>query len=66
MKKIKLIPVEIEDEFDSYEDMGVQEGKSWNFEFDLTPYLATCAMACGILFVTRFVQKHVFHKNLYS
>ena len=43
MKKIKLIPVEIEDEFDSCEDM-----------------------ACGILFMTRFVQKHVFHKNLYS
>lgn len=62
MKKIKLIPVEIEDEFDDYEDMDVQEGKSWNFEFDLTPYITTCAIACGMLFVVRFVEKHFFKK----
>ncbi len=62
MKRIKLIPLEIEDEFDGYEDMGVRDGKSWSFEFDLTPYVITCAIACGILFVTRFVQKHFFSK----
>ena len=45
MKKIKLTA--IEDEFDNYEDLGRQEGRSWNFEFDLTPYLITCAMASG-------------------
>ena len=28
-KKIKLTA--IEDEFDDYEDMGRQEGRSWNF-----------------------------------
>ena len=64
MKKIKLTA--IEDEFDDYEDLGRQEGRSWNFEFDLTPYLITCAMACGMLFVTRFVRKHVFHEDLYK
>lgn len=48
------------------EDLGRQEGRSWNFEFDLTPYLITCAMACGMLFVTRFVRKHVFHEDLYK
>ena len=64
MKKIKLTA--IEDEFDDYEEMGRREGKSWSFEFDLTPYVVTCAMACGIMFVTRFVQKHVFHKDLYK
>ena len=66
MKKIKLTPVEIEDEFDNYEDLGRQEGRSWSFEFDLTPYLVTCAMACGMMFVTRFVRKHVFHEDLYK
>ncbi len=60
MKKIKLIPVEVEDEFDDYEDFDTEEGL--HFEFDLTPYLITCAMACGILFVVRFVQKHFFSK----
>lgn len=63
-RKIKLTP--IEDEFDDYEEMGVQEGKGWNFEFDLTPYVVICAMACGILFVARFVRKHVFHEDLYK
>ena len=60
MKKIKLTA--IENEFDDYEDLGLQEGRSWSFEFDLTPYLVTCAMACGMLFVTRFVQKHFLKK----
>lgn len=64
MKKIKLTA--IEDEFDDYEDTGRQEGKSWDFEFDLTPYVATCAMACAIMFVIRFVRKHVFHEDLYK
>ena len=62
MKKIKLIPVEVEDEFDDYEDMGVQEGKHWNFELDLPPYVIACAIACGILFVMRFIKKHFFQK----
>ncbi len=58
MKKIKLIPIEMEDEFDDYEDdIDTEEGL--HFEFDLTPYVITCAMACGILFVVRFVQKHI-------
>jgi len=60
MKKIKLTA--IEDEFDDYEKMGVEEGRSWSFEFDLTPYVVTCAMACAMLFVVRFVQKHFFNK----
>ena len=60
MKKIRLTA--IEDDFSDYEDMGRQEGKSWSFEFDLTPYVATCAIACGILFVVRFVQKHFLSK----
>lgn len=59
-KKIKLTA--IEDEFDDYEDLGIQEGRSWSFEFNLTPYVVTCAMACGMLFVTRFVQKHFFNR----
>ncbi len=67
MKKIKLTAIKDNyDEFDDYEKMGVEEGRSWNFEFDLTPYVITCAMACAILFVTRFVRKHVFHQDLYS
>ena len=60
MKKIKLIPIEFEDEFDDYEDIGTEE--DLHFEFDLNPYIITCAMACGILFVTRFVQKHFLKK----
>ncbi|NBI67419.1 hypothetical protein D1646_11480 [Pseudoflavonifractor sp. 60] len=56
MKKIKLIPVEVEDEFDDYEEEAT--GREWNFEFDLTPYLTTCAIACGMLFAIRFVEKH--------
>ena len=59
MKKIKLIPIEIEDEFDDYEDIDTEKGL--HFEFDLTPYVITCAMACGILFVVRFVEKHILH-----
>lgn len=58
MKKIKLTA--IEDEFDDYEDFDTEEGL--HFEFDLTPYLVTCAMACAMLFVVRFVQKHFFKK----
>ena len=50
MKKIKLTA--IEDEF--------EDGKGLHFEFDLTPYVITCAMACGILFVVRFIEKHFF------
>ena len=46
MKKIRLTA--IEDEFDDYEDMGRREGRRWSFEFDLTPYVVTCAMACAI------------------
>ena len=61
MKKIKLIPIEIEDEFDDYEDdIDTEEGL--HFEFDLTPYVITCAIACGILFVVRFIEKHFFNK----
>ena len=63
-KNIKLTA--INDEFDDYEERGRREGRSWSFEFDLTPYLVTCTMACAIMFVTRFVQKHVFHKDLYK
>ena len=59
-KKIKLIP--IEDEFDDYEEMEAEGGRGCRFEFDLTPYVITCAMACGILFAVRFVQKHFFKK----
>lgn len=62
MKKIKLTPIEVEEKFDDYEELGVRDGKRWNFEFDLTPYVITCAMACGILFVVRFVEKHFFNK----
>ncbi len=57
MKKIKLTA--IEDEFDDYEDE-FEDGKGLHFEFDLTPYVITCAMACGILFVVRFIEKHFF------
>ena len=63
-KKIKLTA--IEDEFDDYEEMGRREGKSWSFEFDLTPYVVTCVMACVLMFVTRLVRKHVFHEDLYK
>lgn len=59
MKKIRLTP--LEKEFDGYED-GIDDGEggiNLNFEFDLTPYITTCAIACGILFVTRFVEKHI-------
>ena len=59
MKKIKLIPIETEEEFDGCEDIGAGEGL--RFGFDLTPYLITCAIACGILFVARFVEKHILH-----
>ena len=57
MKKIRLTA--IEDEFDDYEDE-FEDGKGLHFEFDLTPYVITCAMACGILFVVRFFEKHFF------
>ena len=60
--KIKLIPVEIEEEFDDYEEE-VPAGKKWEFEFDLTPYVITCAIACAMLFVTRFVEKHFLNKE---
>ena len=59
MKHIKLTA--IEDEFDDYEDE-IDTEKGLHFEFDLTPYVATCAIACGILFVVRFVQKHFLNK----
>ena len=61
MKRIKLTP--IDEDFDNYddyedlEDLDAVEGVG----FDLTPYLITCAIACGILFVARFVEKHVLH-----
>ena len=63
MKKIKLTPIDEEfDGFDEFEDLEEPDaGKSLNFEFDLTPYLTTCAIACGILFVVRFVEKHILH-----
>ncbi len=57
MKKIRLTP--IDEEFDDYED-DIDTGEELRFEFDLTPYLVTCAMACAILFVIRFVEKHFF------
>ena len=58
MKKIKLTP--IDEEFDDYEEqIDLEEGL--HFEFDLTPYIITCAIACGILFVVRFVEKHILH-----
>ncbi len=59
MKKIRLTP--IDEEFDDYED-DIDAGEGLHFEFDLTPYLITCAMACAILFVIRFVEKHFFKK----
>lgn len=63
MKKIKLIP--IDEEFDGcgdwedYEDLDAGEGP--RFEFDLTPYLIACAIACGVLFAVRFAKKHILH-----
>ena len=60
MKKIKLTA--IEEDFDDYEDMGRQEGKSWSFEFNLTPYVVTCGIACAILFLVRFIKKHCFSR----
>ena len=60
MKKIRLTP--LDEEFDDYEDLDCEEeGINLNFEFDLTPYITTCAIACGILFVVRFVEKHILH-----
>ena len=59
MKKIRLTAIE-----DDIDDINADEGLS--FEFDLTPYVITCAMACAIMFVTRFVRKHVFHEDLYK
>ncbi len=59
MKKIRLTP--IDEEFDDYEDE-IDAGEGRHFAFDLTPYLITCAMACGILFVVRFVEKHFLKK----
>ena len=61
MKKIRLTPLDEEfDDFEDYEDLDAKEGGiNLNFEFDLTPYITTCAIACGILFVTRFVEKHI-------
>ncbi len=57
MKRIRLTP--IDEDFDDYED-DIDAGEGLRFEFDLTPYLITCAMACAILFVIRFVEKHFF------
>ena len=62
MKRIKLTP--IDGDFDNYEDgyeddIVPEEGP--RFEFDLTAYIITCAIACGILFVVRFVEKHILH-----
>ena len=61
MKKIKLIP--IDEEFDDYEDYedDIDTGEGPHLEFDLTPYIITCAVACGILFAVRFVEKHILH-----
>ena len=62
MKKIRLTPIDGDfDDFDDYEDdIDAEEGGiNLNFEFDLTPYIITCAIACGILFVVRFVEKHI-------
>ena len=57
MKKIKLTA--IENEFDDYEDE-FETGRELGFEFELTPYVITCAMASGILFVVRFIEKNFF------
>lgn len=60
MKKIRLTP--IDEEFDDYEDIeDIDPEEGLSFEFDLTPYIITCAIACGILFVARFVEKHILH-----
>ena len=61
MKKIRLTPVDDGfDDFDDFEDYEDEDaGINLNFEFDLTPYIITCAIACGILFVVRFVEKHI-------
>ena len=66
MKKIRLTPIDEEfDDYNDYEDLDDLEdldgGVNLRFEFDLTPYLITCAIACGILFVVRFVEKHILH-----
>ena len=69
MKKIRLTPIDEEfddyddyEDYEDYEDLDCEEGGiNLNFEFDLTPYIITCAIACGILFVARFVEKHVLH-----
>lgn len=61
MKKIKLTVIE-DNEFDDYEDMGRREGKRWGFALDLTPYVITCAVVCGMLFAVRFVWKHFLSK----
>ena len=59
MKKIRLTAIE-----DDIDDINADEGLS--FEFDLTPYVITCAMACVLMFITRLVRKHVFHEDLYK
>ena len=58
MKKIRLTLLD-EEFHDCEDDIDTEEGL--HFEFDLTPYLVTCAIACGILFVVRFAEKHVLH-----
>ena len=61
MKKIRLTPIDEEfDDYNDYEDLDDLDAvEGLRFEFDLTPYIITCAIACGILFVTRFVEKHI-------
>ena len=63
MKKIKLTPIDEEfddnEDYDGYED--IDAGAGLRFEFDLTPYIVACAIACGALFVIRFVEKHFLH-----
>ena len=59
MKKIRLTAIE-----DDIDDINADEGLS--FEFDLTPYVITCAMACVLMFITRLVRKHVFHEDLFK
>ena len=63
MKKIRLTPIDEDfDNYDDYEDLeDLDTMEGLHFEFDLTPYLITCAIACGILFVVRFVEKHILH-----
>lgn len=61
MKTIRLIPIDEEfddyEDYEDYEDLDAEEGP--RFDFDLTPYLIACAIACGVLFVVRFVEKRV-------